>query len=79
MRGNICCLTPAKFSEAYQCVAPDLSRGPRLAGATIGVRDLKTIPAKLNYVNEHKALLPEPLFGTAIAFYALKRHEENHE
>ena len=76
MRGNICCLKPEKFSEAYQCVAPDLSRGPRLAGATIGVRDLKAIPAKLNYINEHKALLPEPLFGTAIAFYALKRHED---
>jgi hypothetical protein len=74
MRGNIRCLTPAGFSEAYQCIAPDISRGPRFAGATIGVRDLDAIPAKLNYVNEHKALLPEPVFGTAIAFYALKRH-----
>lgn len=76
MRGNICCISPSKFSEEYQCAAPDLSRGPRLAGATIGVRDLNAIPAKLKSVNEHKALLPEPLFGTAIAFYALKRQEE---
>ena len=79
VRGNICCLSPSKFSEEYQCAAPDLSQGPRLAGATIGVRDLDALPAKLNYVNEHKALLPEPVFGTAIAFYALKRHEENHD
>ncbi|MGE3831410.1 MAG: VOC family protein [Parvibaculaceae bacterium] len=76
IRGNICCISPSKFSEEYQCDAPNLSRGPRLAGATIGVRDLKAIPAKLKSVNEHKALLPEPLFGTAIAFYALNRQEE---
>ena len=53
-RGRLAVLTPNSFEQRYQTNAPDMTKGPQLAGFTIGMAD--------------EPLKPQTVQGTAILF-----------
>jgi Glyoxalase-like domain len=62
-RGDIAVETPKSFEKIYGLAAPDLSRGPRFGGYTIGLGKETKRPDLLGRTFD--------LFGTAVRFAAL--------
>jgi hypothetical protein len=85
-RGNITCLAPGGYERSFRRAAPEMKRGPRFAGFTIGVRSLARLEESLansGYVlhrdGPHRAVLSVDVNGTALAFFALNRQDAEDE
>lgn len=85
-RGNISCVTPAGFEKSFSRASPDVSRGPRFGGFTIGVRRIErladsiaTSRFKLQKDGAHRAVLSVDVNGSALAFFALNRQDAEDE
>jgi hypothetical protein len=85
-RGNISCVTPQYFAESFARAPPDLSAGPCFGGFTIGVRRMARLEEsitqsglELHKDGPHRAILSVDVKGTAIAFFALNRQDDDDE
>lgn len=84
-RGNISCITPAAFAQCFGR-APDMGQGPYFGGFTIGVRRVAQLEEaitsqayRLRKDGVHRAVLPLDVNGSAIAFFALNRQDDEDE
>jgi hypothetical protein len=85
-RGNITCLTPHGFERSFRQAPPDMKRGPRFAGFTIGVRHMARLEESLansGYAlhkdGPHRAVLSVDVNGSTLAFFALNRQDAEDE
>jgi hypothetical protein len=85
-RGNITCLTPRGFEMSFRRAAPDIERGPRFAGFTIGVRRMARLEESLansGYAlhkdGPHRAVLSVDDNGSTLAYSALNRQDAEDE
>lgn len=84
-RGNISCITPQHFTKIFGR-EPDTSRGPHFAGFTIGVRRIARLEEAITaprYIlhkeGPHRAVLSLDVNGSALAFFALNRQDDEDE
>lgn len=84
-RGNISCITPAHFAESFGR-DPDMARGPHFGGFTIGVRRIARLEEaisaprySLRREGIHRAVLSLDVNGSALAFFALNRQDDEDE
>lgn len=84
-RGNISCITPAAFAKSFGRV-PDIGQGPHFGGFTIGVRRIARLEEaigssayRLQKDGAHRAVLSLDVNGSAIAFFALNRQDDEDE
>ncbi|HTN98339.1 MAG TPA: VOC family protein [Nordella sp.] len=84
-RGNISCITPAHFAESFGR-EPDMARGPYFGGFTIGVRRIARLEEAISAPRYglrkdgmHRAVLSLDVNGSALAFFALNRQDDEDE
>jgi hypothetical protein len=85
-RGNISCVTPARYAESFARPAPAPQDGPRFGGFTIGVRRMDRLEESvdnsglsLRKDGVHRAVLSLDVYGSGIAFFALNRQDAANE
>ncbi len=85
-RGNVSCITPKSFERSFLRASPDVSRGPRFGGITIGVRRIERLADSisssrfvLQQDGPHRAVLSVDVNGIALAFFALNRQDADDE
>ena len=69
-RQTLAVMTPGEFAAQFTITAPDLSRGPRFGGFTIGVRDMDGFRRHLDPSEQAQAKPAIRRFGTVIAAVA---------
>jgi hypothetical protein len=84
-RGNVSCITPERFAEEFGR-EPDGTKGPHFAGFTVGVRSIARLEEaigaprySLRKEGMHRAVLSLDVNGSALAFFALNRQDDEDE
>lgn len=84
-RGNISCITPEAFAQSFGR-APEMGQGPHFGGFTVGVRRIARLEEaisapvyQLRKDGAHRAVLSLDVNGSALAFFALNRQDDEDE
>jgi hypothetical protein len=84
-RGNISCITPERFAENFGR-EPDRTKNPHFAAFTVGVRRIARLEEAINAPRyslrkegAHRAVLSLDVNGSALAFFALNRQDDEDE
>lgn len=84
-RGNVSCITPESFAHSFGR-APDMSRGSHFGGFTIGVRRIARLEEAISVPEyhlrkdgAHRVVLSVDVNGSALAFFALNRQDDEDE